>query len=93
MPKQAKNIEVLKENPHTLEEKGWHLVTFFKAHHVFACSVAHQKAIEAASEQTQQVGIRSFAYNDVTYYEVWSREEHSSLTYPATKTIGLELTI
>ncbi len=71
--KRSKNIEELEGDPKVLEREGWYLVTFYQSHHSEDCVMAHQKAIETASQRAQQVGIRSFTYNTVTYYEVWSR--------------------
>ncbi|MGH1537945.1 MAG: hypothetical protein ACRBDX_07845 [Gammaproteobacteria bacterium] len=73
MSEHSKSIEELEDDPKILEREGWYLVTFYQSHHGEDCLIAHQKAIETASQRAQQVGIRSFTYNTVTYYEVWSR--------------------
>lgn len=76
MSEHSTTIETLQELPHILDKKGWQLVNFFKAHHIIDQPKVHQKAIAKASEQVSHVGIRSFIYKGVMYYEVWIREKY-----------------
>lgn len=76
MSDHSTTIETLQELPHILDRKGWQLVNFFKAYRIIDRAKAHQKALAKASEQESHVGIRSFTYKDVVYYEVWTREKY-----------------
>ena len=68
-------IDVLQEDPGILVGNGWHFVAFFQARKSDACVEALQKATKKASIIEGQTKIRNFAYNGVTYYEVWVREK------------------
>jgi len=71
-----KEIEILVEiDSSVLEKKGWNFVAFFQARQSSASEEALQKAMKRASEIEAQAKIRNFAYNSVTYYEVWVREK------------------
>jgi len=93
VPRQVKYIETLKQDPDTLEKMGWYLVIFYKARHKITCSQARKKAVKAASEQAHNAGIRKFTYNDVTFYEVWSRKEKVTLPTRNTENVSTELTV
>ncbi len=74
MVSEDSNIAELEKDPKILAREGWYLVTFYLSHQNEDCLIAHQRAVETASQQEQQAGIRSFTYNAVTYYEVWCQE-------------------